>query len=161
MKTNTRSIRSVLATGITIAVSCAATPLLADAPQAVTIETQVQFDERGLAFGTFAATGPICSTGTLRGEDGVFAAGGAAFNVNALHVFVCDDNSGSFVLRVHPQGNGRPKDGFVLNGPWSVWGKGTGAYESLSGHGEFGVMFDFTSDPLEGNETYVGFVNLQ
>jgi hypothetical protein len=161
MKTKTRPIRSVLATGIAIAVSCAATPLLADVPQAVTIETQVVFVEQGQAFGTFVATGPICSTGTLHGGDGVFADGGAAFNVNALQEFVCDDNSGTFILRLHPQGNERPKDGFVLNGPWSVWGKGTGTYESLSGHGEFGVVFDFTSVPLEGEETYVGFVTLK
>jgi len=81
--------------------------------------------------------------------------------VNALTEFVCDDNSGSFTLRLHPQANARPKDGFALNGPWSVWGKGTGAYGSLSGHGEFGVVFDEESDPLEGAETYVGFVALR
>jgi hypothetical protein len=159
MKTKTRPIRSVLATGIAIAVSCAATPLLADVPQAVTITTQVVFNPQ--INGTFVATGPICSTGTVHFVDAVSGIGPAAFNVNALQEFVCDDNSGTFILRLHPQGNERPKDGFVLNGPWSVWGKGTGTYESLSGHGEFGVVFDFTSVPLEGEETYVGFVTLK
>jgi hypothetical protein len=31
----------------------------------------------------------------------------------------------------------------------------------LSGHGEFGVVFDQNSDPLEGEETFVGFVTLE
>jgi hypothetical protein len=159
MKTKIRPIRSVLATGIAIAISSAATPLMADVPQAVTITTQVVFNPE--TNGTFVATGPICSTGTLFAVDGVFAIGPAAFNVNGLQEFVCDDNSGTFILRLHPQANGRPKDGFALNGPWSVWGKGTGNYASLSGHGEFGVVFDENSDPLEGEETYVGFVTLK
>lgn len=158
MKTNTRPIRSVLATGMAIALSCVAAPLLAGTPQAVTITTQVVFDPQ--ISGTFVATGPICSTGTLHFVDDAIGSGPAAFNVNALTQFVCDDNSGTFTLRLHPQANARPKDGFALNGPWSVWGKGTGAYRSLSGHGEFGVVFDESSDPLEGVETYVGFVNL-
>jgi hypothetical protein len=155
----TRPIRPVVATGIAIALSCAATPLLAAAPQAVTITTQVVFNPE--INGTFVATGPICSTGTVHFVDDVIGIGPRAFNVNALTEFVCDDNSGSFALRLHPQANGRPKDGFALNGPWSVWGKGTGAYSSLSGHGEFGVVFDEESDPLEGVETYVGFVALR
>lgn len=128
-------------------------------PQAVTITTQVVFNPQ--INGTFVATGPICSTGSLHFVDEHLAIGPAAFNVNALTQFVCDDNSGTFILRLHPQANGRPKDGFALNGPWSVWGKGTGNYKSLSGHGEFGVVFDANSDPLEGEETYVGFVNLK
>lgn len=160
MKTKTRTIRSVLSTGIAIAVTCTATPLLAEVPQAVTIMTQVVFNAEGGGNGTFVATGPICSTGTVFFEDQVFAIGPAAFNVNGLSEFVCDDNSGTFILRVHPQASGRPKDGFALNGPWSVWGKGTGNYASLSGHGEFGVVFDFDADPLKGEETYVGFVTL-
>lgn len=159
MKIKTLRIRSVVATGITIALSCAATPLLAAAPQAVTITTHVVFNPQ--INGTFVATGPICSTGTLHFVDEAIGIGPAAFNVNALTEFVCDDNSGSFTLRLHPQANSRPKNGFALNGPWSVWGKGTGAYAGLSGHGEFGVVFDENSDPLEGVETYVGFVNLK
>jgi len=63
----------------------------------------------------------------------------AAYNVSALHRSTCGDNSGSFILRLHPQFNDRPKDGFAASGPWSVWGKGTGAYSSLGGHGEFGL----------------------
>jgi hypothetical protein len=157
MKTQTRPIRSILATAIGITFSVAATASLANAPQAVTITTQVVFNPD--ISGTFVATGPICSTGTVGHVSAVFSAGP---NVNALARFTCDDNSGSFILRLHPQFNARPKDdGFDANGPWSVWGKGrTGAYSGLTGSGEFGVVVDESSDPLEATETYVGFVTL-
>ena len=158
MKNQNRTLRSVLATGIALALSCAATTSMADAPQAVTITTQVVFNPTTI--GTFVASGPICSTGTVSLVNEVLAIGGFAFNVNATQEFVCDDNSGSFRLRLHPQGNSRPKDGFHLNGPWSVWGKGTGAYRRMAGYGEFGVVFVNGTDPLEATETYVGFVTL-
>ena len=145
---------------VIVAASCTATPVLADAPQAVTIVTNITFDPD--LYGTFEATGPICSTGTLSGVDEHLAEGPAAFNVNATTLFVCDDNSGTFVIRLHPQGNARPKDGFTLNGPWDISGNtGTGAYAKLSGHGEFGVVLDFSADPLTGVETFVGFVTLK
>jgi hypothetical protein len=109
--------------------------------------------------GTFAATGPVCATGTVELIDEKVTAGNA-FNVVALVRFRCDDNSGSFVLHYHPQASSRPKDGFDLDGPWSVWREGgTGAYRTLSGSGWFGVTFDWSTDPLEGVETFVGFVN--
>ena len=127
--------------GVAIAASAPQASALADAPQAGHdhyAEVSVQRD----AAGTFVATGPICSTGTFSLVSEVIAIGPAAFNVNAVEQFVCDDNSGTFFIRLHPQASARPKDGFDLNGPWSVWGKGTGDYESLAGHGEFGVVFD-------------------
>ena len=145
MNTNGCRFRSLLTAATAIAASCVAAPVLGDAPQAVTITTQVVFNPN--TQGTFQASGPICSTGTVHFVDEVVASGPAAFNVNALLEFVCDDNSGTFALRLHPQANARPKDGFELDGPWSVWGKGTGAYESLSGHGDFGVVFDWNTDP--------------
>jgi hypothetical protein len=152
------SSRRVLATAIAVTLSCSAAEAQADAPQAVTITTDVVFNPG--TSGTFVATGPICSTGTVALVDEVDAIGPAAFNVNAIQEFTCDDNSGSFIIRLHPQGNPRPSDGFDLSGPWSVWGKGTGAYRNLSGHGEFGVVFEENSDPLAATETYVGFVTL-
>ena len=156
MKTQARPIRSILATAVGIASSFAATAALGDAPQAVTITTQVVFNPD--ISGTFVATGPICSTGTVGHVSAVFSAGP---NVNALARFTCDDNSGSFDIRLHPQLDIRPKDGFDAIGPWSVWGKeGTGAYSGLTGSGEFGVVVDENTDPLEATETYVGFVTV-
>ena len=159
MNTNLRSVRVRIGAGMgSVVALCAAAPLLADAPLAVTIATHVEFNPD--VYGTFVATGPICPTGTVNFVDDVVGSGPAAFNVNGTVRFICDDNSGSFVLRVHPQAASRSKDGFDLAGPWSVWGKGTGAYEGLAGHGDFGVVFDFNNNPLTGEETYVGFVTL-
>ena len=161
MRNDTHPLRCVLATAVAIATCWGAAPALADTPQAVTISTTITFpDFDSLGFGTFTATGPICSSGTLRGVREALGIGPAAFNVNSLTEFVCDDNSGSFVIHVHPQANPRPKDGFDLDGPWSIWGKGTGDYATMSGHGDFGVVIDFSADPLTGQETYVGFVTL-
>jgi len=159
MNMQARPVHSLLATAMGIALSCAGAASLADAPQAVVITTQVVFNPD--TSGTFVATGPICSTGTVSLVSDAFGEGPAAFNVNAVQRFTCDDNSGSFDIRLHPQFNSRPKDGFDANGPWSVWGKGTGAYRRLGGHGEIGVVLDENSNPLKGTETYVGFVTLQ
>jgi len=151
---------SQLGVGIVVVASCTATPVLADAPQAVTIVTHLTFAPD--AYGSFEATGPICSTGTVSLVDGHFAEGPAAFNVNVTQLFVCDDNSGTFVIRLHPQANGRPRDGFTFYGPWAISGNtGTGAYSKLSGRGEIGAVVDFSADPLTGMETYVGFVTLK
>ena len=120
MKTQARPIPSILATAVSIASSLAATAALAGAPQAVTITTQVVFNPD--ISGTFVATGPICSTGTVSFVNIVIGVGP---NVNGVSRFTCDDNSGSFDIRLHPQFNARPKSGFDANGPWSIWGKGT------------------------------------
>ena len=152
---------SQLGVGIVVVASCTATPVLADAPQAVTIVTHLTFYPDTTS-GTFEATGPICSTGTVSLVDAHIGEGPAAYNVNVRQLFVCDDNSGTFVIRLLPQGNARPKDGFTFNGPWAISGNtGTGAYSKLSGHGEIGAVVDFSADPLTGMETYVGFVTLK
>ena len=159
MNRNLRLVRFRIVAGMgSVVALCAAPPLLADAPQAVTIATHVEFNPD--VYGTFVATGPICATGTVNFVNEHVGIGPAAFNVNGLVRYTCDDNSGSFILRVHPQAASRPKGGFDLAGPWSVWGKGTGAYESLAGHGDFGVVFNFNNNPLTGEETLVGFVTL-
>lgn len=157
MNANARAICGRTVACVAILASMTTTPVLAGAPQAITIETQVVFDPN--VSGTFVATGPICSSGTVTYVTDVVGAGPAAFNVNGVSRFDCDDNSGSFFLRLHAQAAARPHE-FNLAGPWSVWGKGTGAYSTLSGHGEFGVLFEANTDPLEGEETFVGFVTL-
>jgi len=158
MSTKIRPINSMLGAAMALAFTGIALPALAGPPQPVTIVTQVVFDPS--TYGTFTATGPICPTGIVELVDEYYGIGPAAFNVNATHRFTCDDNSGSFVIRLHPQGNSRPREGFDLDGPFSVVGRGTGAYENLSGSGWFGVVFNPDSDPLSATETYVGFVNL-
>lgn len=158
MKTRTRPTNPVLGAAFALAVAAVAGPAMAGPPQAITITTQVVFNPE--IYGTFTATGSICATGTVEYVDDVVASGPAAFNVNGLTRFTCDDNSGSFVLRLKAQANARPKDGFDLDGPFSVWGMGTGAYSAMAGHGWFGVVFDWSASPLAGAETYIGFVTL-
>jgi hypothetical protein len=151
-------LQPLLVAGLVL--SAATAPSLAAAPQAVTITTQATFNAEGLGSGTFVAAGPVYVTGTFYALGAVFSAPNAWLIVNGLHHFDCDDNSGSFEIRLHPQGNPRPGLGFDLNGPWSIWGKGTGAYRQLAGHGDFGVVITPGSDPLSGVETFVGFVTL-
>lgn len=155
---NTRPFGAVAIAAVAVAAALPAAVLAGPAaPQAVTITTQVVFDPN--VAGTFTATGPICASGTVEYVTDKVTSG-TAFNVNGWSRFICDDNSGSFVLHLHPQANARPKAGFALDGPWSVWGGGgTGSYASLRGYGWFGVVFDWETDPLEGQETFIGFVS--
>jgi hypothetical protein len=158
MTVKIRSIRPPLVAALVVV---AATPAAAlaegAAPQAVTITTQVVFDPN--ISGTFTATGPICASGTVEYvRDRVSAPPG--FNVNGWTRFICDDNSGSFVIHLQAQTAQRPKEGFDLDGPWTLsMREATGGYQKLSGYGWFGVVLDFSTDPIEGVETYVGFVN--
>jgi len=104
LKRLTRPFVSQLAVGIVFMASYAATPVLADAPQAVTIVTHLTFYPDTTS-GTFEATGPICSTGTVSLVDAHIGEGPAAYNVNVRQLFTCDDNSGTFVIRLLPQSN--------------------------------------------------------
>lgn len=148
MTTGKPTLQQLLAAGLALAAASATAPALAAAPQAVTITSQVTFNAEGAGSGTFVATGPICASGTLYALGAVFSAPNAWLIVNGLHHFDCDDNSGSFGVRLHPQGNPRPGFGLDLNGPWPIWGKGTGAYQRRAGHGDFGVVITPGSDPL-------------
>ena len=128
----------------------------ADAPQGVIIQTQISFTGDG---GTFTATSPLCSTGIVRGGD--LAVFNPAARYTVRQEFICDDNSGTFIIQYHIQFGRDPT--FTFSGPWSVPGDGnTGAYVGLSGHGDFGVVvaFDQNGVPQTGVETFVGFVQL-
>jgi hypothetical protein len=134
----------------------------ADAPQGVIIQTQVIFGPEGDE-GTFTVTpqdSPLCASGTLR-STGFAGVANRPIRVLTHWEFVCDDNSGTFSLQFHPHFGRDPT--FTLSGPWSVRGDGnTGDYVGLSGHGDFGVVvvFDENGVPLRGEETFVGFVQL-
>lgn len=122
------------------------------APQPVVIQTQVTFVP--LAEGTFTASAPLCSSGTFRAIH-LVSNPSVAHGWMARHEYTCDDNSGSFVLQLHPHATTDPA--FTVAGPWSVLA-GTGRYAKLSGHGDFGVVIDFNQDPWTGEESFVGFV---
>ena len=110
--------------------------------------------------GTFTATSPLCSTGIVRSTD--FAKFNPAVRYTVRAEFVCDDNSGTFILQFHPQFGPGTDPTFTASGPWSIPGNGnTGAYVGLSGHGHFGVVVVFENGiPQTGEETFVGFVQL-
>jgi hypothetical protein len=74
MHTYERGITLRMTSGILFAASILATPVFAEAPQAVTITTSVVFNPN--TSGTFVATGPICATGTVEFVKEVVTRGG-------------------------------------------------------------------------------------
>jgi hypothetical protein len=134
-----------------------AVPVEAARPQPITITTHIVFDPFPPT-GTFTATDPICPSGTFEDE---FIGGSGGVTAYALTVrkhFTCDDGSGTFTIQFHPQFNPQNPLTFDESGPWAVVGKGTGAYATLRGHGDFGVIFNQTAP--EGTETFMGFMSL-
>jgi hypothetical protein len=152
----TRSVLLVLISSVT-----AFGAVEAGTPQPIIIETHVIFTLPE-PVGTFTATAPLCATGTFKSKF-------VAQNPSVTHAwaasaqYTCDDNSGTFQIKFFPSGapsTAYLNSAFNVAGPWSVFGKGTGRYSTLSGHGDFGVIFDFTKDPFEGTELFIGFVQL-
>lgn len=137
----------------------------ADKPQPVVIETVLAFIP--LAEGTFTATAPLCSSGTFRTVRLVANPSllqGHGYTARAE--YTCGDNSGTFVIQLHPQAGSNYAGGtrdpvFTVAGPWSIVNGGTGRYAKLTGHGDFGVVIDFEQDPWTGAESFVGFVQLK
>ena len=149
--------------GIALSVTMVAA-VHADSLQPVMIQTLVVFSP--FAEGTFTATSPLCESGTfttLRVISNPSLLQGHGFTANAE--YVCDDNSGTFEIQLHPQAGANYAGGtrdpeFTVAGPWSVVG-GTGRYARLSGHGDFGTVIDFDKDPWTGVESFVGFAKLR
>ncbi len=156
MRTTLRTLMASLVAAA--ALGSVALPANAGSPAAFTMTTVITFPNVGLATGTFTSTGPICSSGTVRTVFFEPNAGVGAFSGNVRVEYTCDDNSGTFALRYTVQANpGNATNAFLLSGPWSVLGKGTGRYARMSGHGEMG--FNWVNPPT-GTETFVGFVQL-
>ena len=107
-------------------------------------------------FGTFTATGPaaesglICSTGTVVDTFLIYKGyqSGKGYNVLVTKTFTCDDESGTFFVRLAAQSrNGTETFNWVVQG-------GTGSYASLRGRG------DGSTVPTDdgGINTYTGFL---
>lgn len=149
--------------GVLACVSAVVT-VRADAPQPVIIKTTVVFSP--VAEGTFTATAPLCISGTfrtLREVSNPSLLQGHGFTADAE--YTCDDNSGTFRIQFHPQAGANYAGGtrdpaFTVAGPWSFVPGGTGRYSRMSGHGDFGVVIDFESDPWTAEESFTGFVRL-
>ena len=134
----------------------------AEQPVPFIMTTEIVFPQGS---GVFLVHEPawICPSGTfetLSGSETPPQAG--AFVAKAIVEYTCDNGSGSFRLRVHPQVNyGTQGNGFVVSGPWTARPGGTGDYTDLRGQGTLG--FDFTgfddnTGEVFGVESFVGHV---
>jgi hypothetical protein len=110
--------------------------------QEPTIVTEITFPEEGEPFGTFTADEPLCPSGTFVDQ---FVAGGGAFRSGhvfyhsntVLKTFTCTTgDSGTFTILFHPQFSPATPADCLEAGSFAVVG-GTGAYATLSGHGDF------------------------
>jgi hypothetical protein len=109
-----------------------------------TIVTDITFPEEGEPFGTFAATAPLCPSGTFVdqfvGGGGAFRSGHVFYHASTVRkTFTCADGSGTFTILFHPQFSPATPEGCFEAGPFAVVG-GTGAYAKLRGHGDFCVF---------------------
>jgi hypothetical protein len=142
-------------------------PALADVPQPVVIQSQTVFPTTGTGAtseGTFTATAPLCTSGTHQSLR-LVANPSRSHGWTVDAEYTCDDNSGTFLIQYHPQAGsnyagGTPNSDFTLTGPWSIL-RGTGRYATLTGHGDFGVVINFSTTPVTAVETFVGFVQLK
>jgi hypothetical protein len=134
---------------VVVAPTGAATP-----PTPVTITGTILFPASGPATGTFTATGPICSAGTILELGGVFAGfqSNRAAQILVRHRFTCADGSGSFVLQLTVRLDFQT---FTTDFTWSVL-SGTGDYAKLHGTGTG------TGAPIPGGivDTYTGGMHI-
>jgi hypothetical protein len=123
-------------------------------PTPVTITGIIIFPASGPATGTFTATGPICSSGTILELAGIFAGfqSNRAAQILVRHQFTCADGSGSFVLQLTVR---LEFQNFTTDFTWSVQ-SGTGDYAKLHGTGSG------TGAPIPGGivDTYTGGMHI-
>jgi len=117
----------LLATAVTAA-TAGATP-----PEPVSIVAQTVDPGSDGATGPFTASGPVCSSGMTYTESRDIAGFERDFGgqIHLTKLFVCDDGSGSFELKLNVAIRFGP---FTDTYRWVVVG-GTGAYENLHGTG--------------------------
>jgi hypothetical protein len=124
-------------------------------PAVITIE--IDIDANVETFTTDSAL--LCPSGDAN-TDFHFGAGNfrqaGTFHLEKL--LVCDDGSGSFVIRVDAGANFVVGDG--TTGGWSVVpGSGTGVYGGLQGGGNV-VGINSTTPPIDLTDHYYGSVHL-
>jgi hypothetical protein len=112
--------------------------------QEPTITTNIIFPEQGEPFGIFAATEPLCPSGTFVDEfvggGGAFASGSVFYHASTVRkTFTCSDGSGTFTILFHPQFSPATSSACEEAGPFAVVG-GTGDYATLRGQGDFCVF---------------------
>jgi hypothetical protein len=126
-------------------------------PEAVTITSLMGYDSTGdfHATGDAVASGLVCSSGTVEDWEAGFR-GSQSERVQHVWVikqFVCDDGSGTFMVRLEVHQD------LVAVTEWFSWRvlSGTDAYRSLHGAGLGTTDFeDFFLGPWDN--TYTGFL---
>ena len=120
----------------------------------MTIAGTVLFPAAGPATGTFTATGPICSAGTILELGGVFVGfqSNRFARIGVRHQFTCTDRSGSFVLQLTVR---LDFETGTTEFRWSVL-SGTGDYAKLHG------TWTGTGAPIPGGiaDTYTGGMHI-
>jgi hypothetical protein len=127
-------------------------------PKQVSIVSAMTFNNPNPNTGTFTASGAaadsglICKSGTVLDTGLLFTGyqGRNGFNVQVRKTFTCDDNSGTFFvkLQVHGEWDGTETFSWVVQG-------GTGSYGNLRGSGSGSTVPN--ADPSTGNtNTYTG-----
>ena len=137
--------------------SAGATP-----PEQVTFEGPAYFMGPDAGTGFFTATGPAVDSGTVCPEGTVVDVYGKlapkmgqspnGFNMQIVKEFTCDDDSGTFLIKLQVHITYFP----VFN--WVVVG-GTGDYEDLKGNGDgYGAfpLFNGGPDPIGVWDVYEG-----
>lgn len=95
---------------------------------------------------------------TLEEVEELFVAawdGGGVVDLYSVQEFVCDDGTGTFVLKVHSRGDSAKPFGEQDTSTWEVE-SGTGDYTDLSGSGE--VVVDIGASPNEMDEIVTAYV---
>jgi hypothetical protein len=102
-------------------------------PVPVSITGAIGFSESGAGSGTFSATGPVCSSGTILQLAGLFVGWQSNQGAQILvrHEFTCGDGSGSFVLQLAARLDFATS---TTDFTWTVL-SGTGDYAKLHGTG--------------------------
>jgi hypothetical protein len=133
---------------------------LAGTPQAVTIVSHVTFNPDGPNYGDFQATGAAVRSGAMCAS-GTFVDTGLRFagfqsnrgvvQVQVIKSFTCDDESGSFTVKMQIQAN---FDTGFESFTWVGLG-GTGAYQGFKASGTGSTV---PNRPIGNINTFVGFV---
>ena len=95
---------------------------------------------------------------TLEEAEELFVAawdGGGVVDLYSVQEFVCDDGTGTFVLKVHSRGDSAKPFSEQDTSTWEVE-SGTGDYTDLSGSGE--VVGDIGASPNETDEIVTAYV---
>jgi hypothetical protein len=134
-------MRKLVLVASTVALLVLAAPVHATPPQATSITAEMFAEPENGFDGTFTATGPICSSGTVTQLDRLFVGyeSGREAQILVRHLFTCADGSGSFVLQLNVR---LSFETFTTEFNWSVL-SGTGTYEKLHGTGSgYDVLTD-------------------